>query len=164
MKKGVRKKVKINWKFLIISFAAVYLVALLGSMFTSAGTKSFWYLTVKPSITPPGWVFLVVWNILFFLMAISLYFVLAYRKNKKLRLKAQIAFSANLLLNFSWSFLYFGLRKPAFAFIELIALWISIVAMIYFSYRISRKSAWLLVPYLLWVTFAGVLNYLSAFK
>jgi tryptophan-rich sensory protein len=168
MKKGVGKGLKkISWKFLILSFVVVYAVAFAGGVFTSKGVNSFWYLTVKPSITPPNWVFPVVWNILFFLIAVSLYLVLVHKENKKgksARLKAEIAFSINLVLNFLWSFLYFYLRNPTLAFFDLILMWLSIAAMIYFSYKISKKTAWLLVPYLLWVAFAGVLNYLSAFK
>ena len=71
MKKRMKK---INWKVLIVSLVVVYLVAFVGSLFTSPVTDSEWYDSIKPSITPPGWVFPIVWNILFFLIALSLYF------------------------------------------------------------------------------------------
>ena len=125
--------------------------------------NSSWYESIRPSITPPNWVFPVVWNILFFLIAISLYLSLITVKDKTLKLKLKIVFGINLFLNVLWSFFYFYLKKPDFAFFELIFLWLSIISMIYITWKINKKSAWLLVPYLLWVSFAGILNYLSAF-
>jgi len=153
-------KEKINWKVLIVSFIIVYLVAALGSLFTAGNTSGEWYDSIKPSITPPGWVFPIVWNILFFLIALSLYFAWnsAEGKSKK---KVALVFGINFLLNILWSFLYFFLKKPALAFIEIIILEISILAMILIAYKTSKKAAYLLVPYLLWVGFASILNYLS---
>jgi translocator protein len=152
---------KINWKILLLSLFTVYGTAFLGSVFTSSGVKSFWYLTVRPSITPPNWVFPVVWNILFFMIFISLYICLTKAKDKKSSSKAEIVFGINFLLNFLWSLFYFGLRNPLFAFLDLILLFFSILAMIRITWKINRKASWLLVPYLLWIVFAGLLNYLS---
>ena len=74
-----------------------------------------------------------------------------------------ILFSVNLLLNVLWSFSFFFLQNPTLAFIDLIILGLSIIAIILFVKKIEKKSAWLLVPYLLWISFAGILNYLIAF-
>jgi len=151
---------KVNWKVLIVCIVIVYLIAFLGSIFTTSEVNTAWYDSIKPSITPPGWIFPIVWNILFFLIAISLY--LAWINSKKnQKTKIAIAFGINLILNAFWSYLYFGLKNPAFAFIDLIAIWISITAMICITYKINKASSYLLVPYFLWVSFAGVLNYLS---
>lgn len=155
------KKIKINWKLLILSFIMVYSVAFLGSILTSTGVNSFWYQTIKPSITPPNWIFITVWNILFFLIALSLYLSLINVKNKLLKTKLKIVFGVNLILNTLWSLFYFNLRNPIWAFFDLIVLWLSIISMIYVTWKINKKSAWLLVPYLLWVSFAGILNFLS---
>jgi len=165
MKKG-RKNIfqKINWNNLIVSFFVVFTTAFLGSSFTSKGVQSFWYWTVRPSITPPSWVFIVVWGILFFLIFISLYLSLTNAKDKKISSKVELVFGINLILNFLWSFLFFGLRNPLFAFADLIFLWLSIFAMIFVTKKINQKASWLLIPYLLWVSFAGVLNYLSLFR
>jgi len=152
---------KINWKVLIASLVIVYLVAFVGSLFTSTNTDSEWYDSIRPSITPPNWVFPIVWNILFFLISLSLYFSWSGSEKSDVRRKIVIVFGINFILNIFWSFLYFGLRDPFYAFIEIFVLWISIVLMIYVSYRIDKKAGWLLVPYLLWVSFAVVLNYLS---
>lgn len=154
---------KINWKLLILSFIIVYAAAFIGGLFTSQGTNSSWYQSIKPSLTPPNWVFPIVWNILFFLIALSLYFSLINSKNKSLKLKVGIVFAINLILNILWSVFYFSLKKPLFAFFDLILLWFSIILMILITYRVDKKSSLLLLPYLLWVSFAGILNYLSAF-
>ena len=155
------KKRKKNWKVLILSLAVVYLTAFIGSLFTSQNTSSDWYESIKPSITPPGWVFPIVWNILFFLIALSLYFSWINARKPDVKKKIVVVFGINFVLNIFWSVLYFGLKNPFYAFIEIFVLWISIVSMIYVSYKIDKKAGWLLVPYLLWVSFAIVLNYLS---
>lgn len=157
-----RSKSKINWKILIISFILVYGIAFLGSLFTTSSVDSSWYLSIKPSITPPNWVFPIAWNILFFLIAVSLYLVIL-NKNKKSNKKAIIVFGINLILNAFWTLFYFKMQNPLFAFYEIILLWISILLMIIYSYKVNKTSAYLLVPYLLWVSFATILNYLSAF-
>jgi translocator protein len=154
-------KKRVNWKVLVISLVIVYLVAFVGSLFTSSVTKSTWYESIKPSITPPNYVFPIVWSILFFLIALSLYFSWISAKNKEVKKKIVVVFGINFILNIFWSILYFGLKFPSYAFIEIIFLWISIVLMIYTTNKISKKAAYLLVPYLLWVSFASILNYLS---
>ncbi len=155
---------KINWKILIICLVIVYSVALIGSFFTSSNVDSEWYETIKPSITPPNWVFPVVWNILFFLIALSLYFAWIKSKNKKSKKKIVIVFGINFLFNILWSVFFFALKMPILSFYELVfLLWPSILAMILITWHINKKAAYLLIPYLLWVSFAGVLNYLIAF-
>lgn len=150
----MKKKKKINWKVLIISLLIVYGIAYLGSLFTDT---TGWYESVKPAITPPNYVFPIVWNILFFLIALSLYFAWIFGKQKR---KIALVFAINLFLNVLWSFLFFYLKNPLAAFIELIVLWFSILAMIIVVKKVSKLSAWLLMPYLLWVGFAGILNWL----
>ena len=154
-------KTKINFKTLIISIAVVFLIAFIGSLFTSPVTDSQWYLNNKPSITPPNFIFPTVWNILFLLISFSLY-LSWINSNKKQKKKIAIIFGINLFLNVFWSFLFFTLQKPAWAFAELIVLWISILAMILTTWRIDRKASYMLIPYLVWVSFAGVLNLLWA--
>jgi len=155
------KKVK-NIYILILCFLFVYLAAFVGSIFTSVNVDSEWYYSIQPAITPPSWVFPIVWNILFFLVGLSLFFAWT-KSNKKQKTKVAILFSVNLLLNVLWSFSFFFLQNPTLAFIDLIILGLSIIAIILFVKKIEKKSAWLLVPYLLWISFAGILNYLIAF-
>jgi len=156
MKKG-------GWKVLISSFVIVYAVAFLGSIFTSSSVKSAWYESIKPSLTPPNWVFPVVWNILFFLISLALCFSWM-NSDKKEKKRVSTAFGMNLIANFLWSVLYFGMHNPLVAFIDIIVVWLSIAWMILVCWKIDRKSAYMLIPYLLWVSFASVLNFLSISK
>lgn len=159
-KRNITKKK--NWKVLVVSLVVVYLVAFIGSLFTSSSVNTDWYKSIKPSITPPNWVFPIVWNVLFFLIALSLYFSwMSAKKNEKK--KIMIVFGINFILNILWSILYFRLKNPVASFFELIVLWFSIILMIFVTSKISKKASWLLVPYGIWVGFAGILNYLSAF-
>jgi len=153
-------KNKINWKVLIISLIIVYAVAFIGSIFTTNAVKSAWYESIRPALTPPNWVFPVVWNILFFFIAISLYFVWVSKKEKQ-KNKVVINYSINFVLNILWSVFYFGLKSPMQAFFVIILLWISILYLVIFDWRINKKASYLLIPYLLWVSFASILNYLS---
>lgn len=157
------KKHKINLKTLIISFAVVFLTALIGSFFTGSETKSQWYESIKPSITPPNYVFPIVWNILFFLIALSLYLSFVSAKTKILQTKVKMIFALNLLFNLLWSYFFFTLKNPLIAFFDLLILWITILLMIFLVKKINKTAAFLLVPYLLWVSFAGILNFLMAF-
>jgi translocator protein len=145
-------------KKLVYSFLIVILVAFLGSLVTSSSVDSSWYDSVKPNIAPPDYVFSVVWSLLFVLIAFSLYY---YWNNKK---KDKLVFSiyfVNLGLNFMWSAFYFGLQNVSMAFVTLILIWISILYLIVFTHKVSRRSSYLLIPYLLWVSFAFVLNLMS---
>ncbi len=149
---------KVNWKVLIFSLIIVYFIGFVGSLFTSIDNG--WYESIRPSITPPSFVFPIMWNILFFLIALSLYFAWI-NSNKKDKKKIIFVFGINLILNALWSLFYFKLQNPLVAFFDLILIWISIIAMFIVTYKIKRTSAYLLIPYLLWVSFAGVLNWLS---
>lgn len=152
MKKGV---------ILIICIVIVAIAAVLGSVFTGPGVKSSWYQQIKPAITPPNIVFPIAWTVLFILIALSLYFAWTSAKTKKEKTRIGIVFGINLVLNVVWSILFFGMKKPGYAFIEIILLWISIVSMMAVTYNISKKSFWMLLPYLLWVTFATILTFLA---
>ncbi len=127
---------------------------LLGSLFT-AGSIDSWYQNLnKPSFNPPNWIFSPVWTILYIMMGISLY--LAIRKNQNPYLK--IIFLIQLSLNILWSFLFFTAKNPLLAFIDIIFLWIAILINIFIFYKSSKTASYLLIPYLLWVSFASFLN------
>ena len=142
------------WKF-IISIVVPFIIAGIGSFFTSSSVGT-WYVTlVKPVFNPPSWVFGPVWTVLYLLMGISLYMVWI----KRVGIKAMIFFGVQLFLNALWSIIFFGLNNPLYAFIEIILLWFSIVFTIYYFYKIEKTAAYLLIPYLLWVSFAAILNF-----
>lgn len=138
-----------------MSVALCLLAGVVGSIFTSQSVST-WYITLnKPSFNPPNWMFGPVWTVLYILIGISLYLVWT---NKKRTITAFWVFGIQLALNALWSFLFFGLQSPLSAFIEIIILWAAILATIIIFYRISRPAAYLLIPYILWVSFAAVLN------
>lgn len=153
---------KVNFKVLVISLVIVFGVGFIGSLFTSGNTSGDWYDSIRPSITPPSFVFPIVWNILFFLIALSLYFVWVGSK-KKDKNKIIIIYGLNFVLNIFWSFLYFYLKRPDYALIEIFVLFISIISMVVLAWKIDKKASVLLWPYLVWVGFASVLNWLSVF-
>jgi translocator protein len=139
---------------LIISIIIPFIASAIGSFFT-VSSVSTWYLTlVKPSFNPPSWVFGPVWTLLYLLMGISLYLVWTNNYHKK----ALTFFGIQLTLNALWSILFFGLQNPLAAFIEIIFLWTSILITIIYFYKINKSSAYLLIPYILWVSFAAILN------
>jgi tryptophan-rich sensory protein len=144
----------------VLCLLIVVLVSYFGSQF-SVSVNSSWYDSIRPAITPPSFVFPIAWGILYFLIALSLYFVWINSKSFANRKQVALVYGANLILNGLWTYLYFGLRNPLSGFIDIILIWISIWLMIFVAYRIDKKAMWLLVPYLLWVSFASVLNFMS---
>ena len=153
-------KPKLNIKLLAISFLIVIAVAGIGGIFNIGETDSDWYESIRPSITPPNWVFPIAWNIIFFLIAISIYtsYSNANKSQKPTLIKL---FAINLTLNILWSLFYFKLHNPLIAFIDIILIWASILALIIYNYKISKISSYTLIPYFLWVSFASILNFLS---
>jgi len=155
---------KINWKVLISCILIVFvLLGGIGSLFTTPNTNSGWYNSIKPDITPPSFVFPIVWNILFLLISISLYFAWTNSKTKKNKKKIIWVFGINFLLNILWSVLFFALKLPKLAFAEIILLWLSIGLIFIKTWKIKKLSSWLILPYWLWVSFAGILNWIIGF-
>lgn len=144
---------------LVVAVILCNLAGILGSLVTITGEGS-WYSTIlKPSFNPPGFLFGPVWTLLYILMGISLYLVwMEGPARKEVRL-ALIAFAIQLGLNTLWSFLFFGLQSPFLGLVEIVILWISIVATVILFYRVNRTAAILLIPYLAWVSFATFLTY-----
>jgi len=144
---------------LALSIAVCQLAGFVGSIFTrtSVGT---WYANLeKPSFTPPNWVFSPVWITLFVLMGIAAFLVW----NKGLsdqRVKIALSiFAVQLILNVLWSVMFFGLRSPLAGLIEIAILWIAILLSIFYFLKVSNIAGILLMPYILWVSFAAVLNF-----
>lgn len=144
----------INKSNLIISILIPLAVGTLSSLFS--GNMSYSAFN-KPSFSPPGYLFPIVWTILYVLMGISSYMI--YSSNDEGKRKALTTYTIQLIFNFFWSILFFGFSQYLFAFIWLIALIILIVIMIYQFYEILPLAAYLQIPYLLWCLFAAYLNY-----
>jgi len=144
---------------LIISILVPLLVGASAGFFTSSGVNG-WYATAsKPWFNPPNWIFAPVWTALYILMGIALFLVWKAETDKNIKQTAIILFSVQLTLNFFWSFIFFKLQLPGWAFAEIILMWIMIFITILWFGKISSAAAWLLVPYISWVSFASILNY-----
>ncbi|EKD63772.1 MAG: hypothetical protein ACD_51C00203G0005 [uncultured bacterium] len=124
----------------------------------TVGAITDWYVVLnKPSFNPPNWIFGPVWTLLFALMGIAFYFVL--ESKGRMRKIAITMFVVQFLLNIAWSFLFFGMQSPLYALIDIGLLLIAIIGTIWAFYKVDKKAGYLLIPYLLWVSFASVLNY-----
>ncbi len=171
-KKGA---MKIRDVLIALGFIILCLLAgAFGSIFTIQNIST-WYATLnKPSFSPPNWVFGPVWTTLYILMGISAYLIYSKTRtpnpqtpnpqtpnglnNNEIRLALGV-FGIQLILNALWSFLFFGLQSPVLGLVCIVFLWFAIVATIIEFHKISKPAAYLLIPYLLWVSFASFLNY-----
>ncbi|KND51436.1 MAG: tryptophan-rich sensory protein [Parcubacteria bacterium C7867-001] len=143
---------------LLVSLGIPQIAGGVGAIFSVAAIPSWYASLVRPSLAPPNWVFGPVWTTLFLLMGIALFLVWRKGINVLGGKTALVWFSVQLALNVLWSFLFFGLKSPSFALIEIAILWVSIMATILAFNKISRIAALLLLPYLLWTSFAAYLN------
>ena len=144
---------------LLISILICQLAGLIGSVFTTPAIPTWYRTLTKPSFTPPNWLFSPVWISLFVLMGISA-FIVWHRGLSDKRVKIALSmFIVQLVLNTLWSVMFFGLRSPLAGFIEIIILWIAILLTVLRFLRISATAGILLIPYILWVSFAAVLNF-----
>ena len=148
-------------KFLKLFLAVIICEAagIIGSIFTTPSIGTWYKTLIRPDLAPPNWVFGPVWTTLFLMMGIALFLIWEKDHKSKMAKIALTVFGVQLILNTLWSILFFGLQNPFVAFIELIFLWIAILATIILFVKISKSAAWLLVPYILWVSFAGYLNF-----
>lgn len=131
----------------------------LGSLFTFQAISGWYQALAKPFFTPPNWAFGPVWLTLYTLMGVSLYLVWTAGLHKKEVRTAVWVFGAQLFLNAIWAPIFFGAQQVLLAFVVIAALWAAILATIFAFYRISKTAAYLLVPYIAWVTVAAALNY-----
>jgi benzodiazapine receptor len=147
------------WQALVLGlfYLACFLAAGLGSLFTMISLGSWYTALAKPSWNPPSWVFGPVWTVLYAMMAVAGWLV--WRRGGAAIRPALRWFAVQLVLNVGWSAVFFGLQMPGPAFAEILVLWIAIAATLRTSWRVSRPAGILLVPYLLWVSFAAVLNF-----
>ncbi len=166
-----------NLAKLIIAIAVSESAGIIGSVFTIPSIATWYAGLVKPEFAPPNWVFAPVWTILFALMGVAAFLVWSScakaSDDKKKGIKVSLfLFGIQLVLNTLWSIIFFGLHNPGAAFVEIIFLWLAILATIIAFAKTSspasgirtsegrgKLAAWLLVPYIFWVSFAAYLNY-----
>ncbi len=145
----------------LLAFVVVSeLAGIIGSVFTVSSVTS-WYATLaKPALNPPGWIFGPVWTTLYALMGIAAYLI--YKRGWKYSgVKTALSvFGLQLVLNTLWSIVFFGLQSPGWALVNIGAMWLAIVWTMFLFSKISKPAVWLLVPYILWVSFASYLNFM----
>lgn len=143
---------------LIIAIVVSELAGIVGSVFTAPSIAGWYADIIKPVLNPPAWVFGPVWTTLFALMGIAAFLIWKKGLERRDARTALGIFVGQLVLNTLWSIIFFGLHSPGGALIEIAFLWLSILITIVVFARISKPAAWLLVPYILWVSFAAYLN------
>ena len=149
----MRQMIKFLTSILICHTAAFF-----GVLFSDA-SRSEWYASLtKPGFMPPNWLFGPVWMVLYGMMAISLYLIWRQGLARLGARTAVIVFLVQLIFNALWSPAFFGMKMPGLALVVIVILWLLILLTIAVFTKVSRLGAWLLVPYLAWVTFATVLN------
>lgn len=149
---------KLDIKKLLKNIAIPLAVGGVSGFLTSGGVEEFTLNAEKPFFTPPGWLFPVAWTILYTLMGISAYLIEATQTTKDKK-TAFILYYLQLFFNFVWSFIFFNAGNYLFAFIWIAILWVLILATTVEFHKINPKAAYLMIPYIIWVAFAAVLNF-----
>lgn len=144
---------------LAIAIVVSEFAGIIGSIFTVSAIPTWYATLVKPTLNPPSWIFGPVWTILYALMGIAAFLVWKKGWDRKDVRKALAVFGLQLVLNAVWSIIFFGLHSPLWALVDIILMWLAIVWTMVLFYKISKPAMWLLVPYILWVSFATYLNY-----
>ena len=148
-----------NLPKLLTSVIGCELVGIAATPFTISSIPTWYQYLNKPFFSPPNWVFGPVWTALYFLMGISVYLIWTKNiKNQRLKQEGLKYFLIQLGLNFLWSLLFFGLHSPLLGLIDIVILWVMIVITMRKFYPLSKIAFYLLVPYLIWVSFASFLN------
>ena len=146
-------------RWAVVTVPLILLLGFASSRIAPAGSENRWYaMLVRPAATPPDWVFPVAWGILYVLLGLALAMIINAR-GSRLRGVAIALFFVQLLLNLAWSPLFFGMHQVSTALILLIVLFVAALATTFVFGRIRSLAAWLMVPYLAWLCFAGMLNW-----
>ena len=146
------------WK-LFITILICEAVGVLSGVITM-NDISTWYSTLqKPSWNPPAYIFGPVWTALYLLMGIAWWLVIESKVSQDDKKIAHIYFIIQLFLNFLWSILFFKFHSPDWAFVDIVLLILAVLITIFYFAKISKTAAWLLVPYIIWISFATILNY-----
>ncbi len=144
---------------LLVCLGACFGAGFIGSLFTRGSVPDWYIFLQKPIFTPPNWLFAPVWFLLYILMGISAFLI--WRKGIKIFQVREglIIFIIQLMLNTLWSYAFFGLKSPLWGLLVIVPLWTAILLTIINFYRVSKTASLLLIPYILWVSYATVLNF-----
>jgi tryptophan-rich sensory protein len=143
---------------LVISVAVPLAVGFLSGFATSSSVAAWYPTLVKPSFNPPAWIFGPVWTVLYVMMGVAAFLVWRHGLERDGVRAALVAFAVQLALNGLWSILFFGLRSPGWALVEIAVLWLAIAATVWLFRKVDLAAALLMLPYWAWVSFAAALN------
>ena len=159
---NLTKGLKMSFLKFIFAMFLSFLPGILGAIVTPMNTgANLWYNTLNVSmLTPAGWIFPLVWGVLYFMIGLAIYFIMVADNSRKIydKTSAYIYFAINLVFNTLWSFAFFGAQMPEVALLILVALIIDVVFMARAFFKISHAACWLIVPYIVWLMFAFYLN------
>ena len=159
---GVMNFMKIRWKTLIIAVLIPLITGSAAALISRNAMKNFENIN-QPPLSPPMWLFPVAWTVLYILMGIASYLVFTSHntsyKDMSEKRSALAFYALQLFFNFVWTLIFFNLEQYFFSFVWLVVLWVLIIITMVKFFKIDRKSGFLMLPYLLWVTFAGYLNF-----
>lgn len=146
-----------RWALFIVP--VIMFLGFISGLVSGSGEENSWYqLLDKPSFQPPGYIFGIVWTILYCMIGFAFALVVSAR-GAKLQILAIALFLIQFALNLAWSPIFFGQQQVTTALYLIIVIWLSVAATIYIFAKIRPLAAWLMIPYLLWLSFAGALNY-----
>lgn len=151
-------KSKLRPGLLALAIAIPLCIGALSAMLTGDMMKEYFFLN-KPPLSPPGWVFPIVWTILYVMMGLASYLAISSGADRSLIVKALVFYGIQLALNFFWPILFFNCSLYLWAFIELIAMWAAVIISMVLFFRTCTAAGLLMIPYVLWSTFAAYLNF-----
>jgi benzodiazapine receptor len=143
----------------LVSLSITLAIGIVASLFTRPQIAGWYSTLLKPSFNPPAWLFAPVWTAIYILIAIAAYLVWQRRDGSTNYLTARAVYFIQLILNFSWSIVFFGFHAILGALLIIILMWMSIFLNIRWFGKFNKTAGWLLLPYFLWVSFAALLNY-----
>ncbi len=144
---------------IVISILIAQSAGLIGTIFTASSIPNWYAGLNKPGFNPPGWLFGPAWILLYTLMGIAAFLIWQKWAVSPLARTAVIIYLVHLAFNALWTVIFFGLKNPGLAFFEIIILWAMILVLIVIFFMIDKRAAYLMIPYILWVSFAAVLNF-----
>ena len=142
----------------LICIGICIIVEISAGLITQSSVNTWYETLIKPEFTPPKWIFAPVWSLLYLMMGFAWGHINAIYSDHNITKKANTIFATQLLFNFLWSIIYFWFHNIGYALADIILLWITLIWTIYEFFKISKLSGWLLIPYLLWTSYAAILN------
>lgn len=155
-----RRKSETDFVALAVAIIICELAGVIGALFTTPNIPTWYAGLAKPAMAPGGMFISMVWLLLYAMMGVSLYFIWERGPAKPAVKAVLVVFAIQLILNVLWSYMFFGLRSPFLGLVEIAVLILAVAYLVWKSHKVSPMASWLLAPYLIWLFFAAILNFL----